>query len=162
MKVSRNSPRAITMVLALTALPAFAIGGGATSTVRAADVVVRPAVTPAVFAGDVRSLPTERRWQPGDPVRVMPEGAAERRQSGPPPSVPPRADPVRQASSGVGTDNHGQLSSPIVNFDGMATGSQPMDPTGDVGPNHYVQMVNTQFQIFDKAGASLAGPTNIN
>src|SRR5215204_6215063 len=100
MKVSRNSLRAITMVLALTALPAFAIGGGATSTVRAADVVVRPAVTPAVFAGDVRSLPTERRWQPGDPVRVVPEGTAERRPSGPPPSVPRHADPVRQASSG--------------------------------------------------------------
>ena len=45
-----------------------------------------------------------------------------------------------------------------------ATGfySVPPDPVGDVGPNHYVQMVNTAFAIFDKNGNLLAGPTAIN
>lgn len=38
----------------------------------------------------------------------------------------------------------------------------PPDTVGDVGPDHYVQMVNSSFQIFDKSGNSLVGPININ
>ncbi len=37
------------------------------------------------------------------------------------------------------------------NFDGVGSGGYaPPDPSGDVGPNHYVQMVNVQAQIWDK------------
>ncbi len=47
------------------------------------------------------------------------------------------------------------------NFDGVSAGGYaPPDPSGDVGPNHYVQMVNVQTQIWDKNGVSLAGPFN--
>ncbi len=47
------------------------------------------------------------------------------------------------------------------NFDGVGAGGYaPPDPSGDVGPNHYVQMVNVQTQIWDKNGISLAGPFN--
>ncbi len=38
----------------------------------------------------------------------------------------------------------------------------PPDTDGDVGPNHYVQMVNISFQIFNKSGTSLLGPLNNN
>jgi hypothetical protein len=38
----------------------------------------------------------------------------------------------------------------------------PPDTIGDVGPNHYVQMVNTSLAIFDKNGTQLTGPTSIN
>src|SRR6185369_15933820 len=38
----------------------------------------------------------------------------------------------------------------------------PPDTNGDVGPNHYVQMVNLQYQIWNKSGTSLLGPLNIN
>ncbi len=50
------------------------------------------------------------------------------------------------------------------NFDGVgAKGYAPPDPSGDVGPNHYVQMVNVRSQIWDKSGNSLVGPfDNIN
>jgi len=52
------------------------------------------------------------------------------------------------------------FSTPVPNFDGIpATGFTPPDTNGDVGPNHYVQMVNASFQIWDKAGNSLAGPS---
>lgn len=52
---------------------------------------------------------------------------------------------------------------PNPNFNGIGfTGFTPPDPNGDVGPSHYVQMVNSAFQIFNKQGVSLAGPTNIN
>ncbi len=45
------------------------------------------------------------------------------------------------------------------NFNGVGAGGYaPPDASGDVGPNHYVQMVNVQTQIWDKNGNSLAGP----
>jgi len=46
------------------------------------------------------------------------------------------------------------------NFPGMPnlSGYAPPDTDGDVGPNHYMQMVNCTYQIFDKNGNSLVGP----
>jgi hypothetical protein len=38
----------------------------------------------------------------------------------------------------------------------------PPDTVGDVGPNHYIQLVNNVFSIFDKQGNLLAGPSPIN
>ena len=37
----------------------------------------------------------------------------------------------------------------------------PPDPIGDVGPNHYVEMVNVVFAVYDKQGNLLLGPTPI-
>lgn len=55
------------------------------------------------------------------------------------------------------------MPTPVVNFEGMANPNivWPPDTNGDVGPNHYVQMVNSSFQIWDKNGTSLYGPTEI-
>ena len=59
-----------------------------------------------------------------------------------------------------------QTPSPDLSFEGMSRQSggagEPPDTIGDVGPNHYVQMVNTSFAIFDKSGNQLSGPTRIN
>lgn len=41
-------------------------------------------------------------------------------------------------------------------------GASPPDPSGAIGLNHYVQMVNTAMQIFDKNGNSLWGPTSLS
>ncbi len=55
------------------------------------------------------------------------------------------------------------LSPPFLAVDGVpATGVLPPDVSGDVGPNHYFQAVNSAFMIFDKQGAVLAGPSDIN
>ncbi len=48
------------------------------------------------------------------------------------------------------------------NFDGADASegqATPPDPTGAVGPNHYVHAVNLVVKIFDKSGNLLAGPT---
>ncbi|MGV6828170.1 MAG: GEVED domain-containing protein [Flavobacteriales bacterium] len=49
------------------------------------------------------------------------------------------------------------------NFDGLASGESggftPPDPTGAVGPNHYVAAANVAIKIFDKSGTLLVGPT---
>ncbi len=56
------------------------------------------------------------------------------------------------------------MPTPIQSFDSTigCGGCAPPDPNGDVGPNHFVAMGNSQFQIFSKTGTSLFGPANIN
>src|SRR5215212_3330733 len=53
---------------------------------------------------------------------------------------------------------------PIQNFEGQPNlwSVFPPDTNGDVGRNHYIQMVNLGFQIFTKTGSSLYGPANTN
>ena len=40
-------------------------------------------------------------------------------------------------------------------FETAASNSQPTDPAGAVGPNHYIAVTNTAFRIFDKSGNPL-------
>lgn len=51
---------------------------------------------------------------------------------------------------------------PILNFAGMSLANgglgTPPDTIGDVGLNHYVQMVNVSFAVYDKNGNLLSGP----
>ena len=53
---------------------------------------------------------------------------------------------------------------PILNFEGVSNVNsvQPADTTMAVGPDHVFQWVNLAFQVFDKAGNSLAGPLDGN
>lgn len=58
---------------------------------------------------------------------------------------------------------------PGVNFEGIGEGLPgyavflvPPDPNGDVGPNHYVQIVNASVAVFSKTGSVLLGPVRIN
>lgn len=46
---------------------------------------------------------------------------------------------------------------PLLVFETGASGSQPTDPAGAVGPNHYISVINSSYQIFDKDGNSLTG-----
>jgi len=48
----------------------------------------------------------------------------------------------------------------IVNFDGNTNteGYYPPDTHGDVGPNHYFQVVNCHYSIYTKTGTLLIGP----
>jgi len=61
----------------------------------------------------------------------------------------------------------------LSSFDGVGNGftgpagtfavnAAPPDTNGAVGPNHYVQTVNTSFAIFNKSGAPIYGPVPIN
>src|SRR6266404_2308395 len=55
---------------------------------------------------------------------------------------------------------------PLLTFEGGAAAQfcacAPPDSDGDVGPNHYVEAINTSFKVFDKNGNTLAGPTTYN
>ena len=65
------------------------------------------------------------------------------------------------------------IGAPGQNFDGLGSGftgpggtmavdTASPDPTGEVGPNHYVQAVNAQLAVFNKNGAALLGPVPLN
>jgi hypothetical protein len=59
------------------------------------------------------------------------------------------------------------IPSPSQTFAGMSSnlacnGCLPPDTDGDVGPNHYVQAVNSSIRIHDKVGNVLAGPITFN
>jgi hypothetical protein len=61
------------------------------------------------------------------------------------------------------------MPSPLLTFAGINFGSTrgigagtPPDTDGDVGPTHYVQSVNTAFQVFDKSGNPLTPATTFN
>ena len=60
-----------------------------------------------------------------------------------------------------------KMPAPLLTFGGMTfitsgCNCLPPDTNGDVGTNHYIQSVNSSIQIFDKTGATLAGPTTYN
>jgi hypothetical protein len=65
------------------------------------------------------------------------------------------SDPALQTDNGmVVTDTT------IVNFEGNSNteGVYPPDTHGDVGPNHYFQVVNSHYAIYNKTGTLLLGP----
>jgi hypothetical protein len=71
--------------------------------------------------------------------------------------LPQGADPLWQTEMGSRDTRM-----PFVNFEGIpnVNAVYPPDTDGDVGPDHYFQMINLSFQIFDKEGNSLYGPAD--
>ncbi len=47
------------------------------------------------------------------------------------------------------------------NFEVLARRVNPPDPVGDVGPNHYVEMINLVFAVYSKTGERLLGPVDL-
>src|SRR5262249_27664834 len=79
-------------------------------------------------------------------------------------SAGPVIDTVVQTA--IGGPNIPSLTAPCqglgTNFPGFTVQSAPPDTDGDVGPNHYVQIVNTGVTVFSRTGAVLLGPINTN
>jgi hypothetical protein len=124
--------------------------------------IVSEPVTPYMVNVDVRTLPSVPAWQPGDP-----EYEQRRRVQRPPaqdavPRIQPAPDPLLALQQNAPLPQAlRDFSIPSLNIEGVPyTGVQPPDTIGEVGPNHYVQMVNssvgTQVIILDKSGATLA------
>jgi hypothetical protein len=124
-----------------------------------------PLVLPALqLAGPFPQFRTRPLAQiaPLLPVVVVPRKEREREnEKFARPAGRPVIDPVVQSFFSFSPL---AIPTPIHTFEGISNrdGVTPPDTNGDVGPNHYVQMVNTSFQIFKKDGTSVYGPTNIN
>jgi hypothetical protein len=92
---------------------------------------------------------------------------------------PERGAGAAVESAGYSRDAAVQATSPaaaaaiegtIANFEGLGqqdnfnvTGRRvnPPDPVGDVGPNHYVEMINLVFGVYSKTGTRLLGPLDL-
>ncbi len=119
-------------------------------------------VTP-VRTVPMSELPQAAAWQPGDPIKEVPRrffplpGQEKREPSEGWPD--PLAD--LQASAAPG---RAPTITFDVNMDGQGFGGgTPPDTVGDVGPDHYVQAVNSsRIAIYDKTGSMLPGyPINL-
>lgn len=73
-----------------------------------------------------------------------------------PANLPGGKDPVWQKQ-----DPSHWTKAPLQNWQGTTFSAYPPDPSGAAGPNHYVQMVNSQFTIYDKTGNVLYGPSSL-
>jgi hypothetical protein len=110
------------------------------------------------------ALPT-RVWSEGDPVIVKEDLKLNGQQSTAKlaPKQRDQAMPEIAAFSQLSALSAARIPVVTTNFDGIgATGFLPPDTVGAVGTNHYIQMVNTAFAVFDKNGTLLAGPAKIN
>ena len=95
----------------------------------------------------------DRSWKD----KVVRNDEPERKFNNNPNSLPVGDDPAWQKEFGFRGGNE-----IISNFDGVPNLNDvyPPDTDGDVGPDHYFQMINLSFQIFDKEGNSVYGPAD--
>lgn len=75
-------------------------------------------------------------------------------------ALPKGPDPVWQNFNGE--DRGFETDALEENFEGLNGFSNPPDPVGCIGPNHYMQSINSVYAIYDRTGTLLAGPTNLN
>ena len=129
----------------------------------------RPAVASRDSQPNTRGLMADRPvpvWEEGQPVRV--KGDLQGQGNLMPSKTPAKGPDELLARSQAGRLLNA-VTAPLlpptigVNIPGIpATGVLPPDTVGAVGTNHYIQMVNSAFAIFDKTGRLLAGPSQIN
>ncbi len=105
---------------------------------------------PTAYDGDLRDLPqvTVPFESRNMPEEIVPTIKAA-------PALDSWIDPVAQVEFGAG-----QMPDPIITFEALKIsdggGWHPPDTDGEVGPNHYIQVVNIAIGIYDKAtGAQL-------
>ena len=129
----------------------------------------------AALAGESRNSPTVgfatrhgksaplRDYGPAGPVaprpnREVPNEVMPKKGSG---ATRPTSDPAAQKQFGLSQPE------PLVQFEGASEDDNvavagrsvvPPDTEGDVGPNHYVQYINSVAVIYDKTGNIVLGP----
>src|SRR5260370_36201014 len=104
-------------------------------------------------------VPSPKRFAPSSTVlEVRPERGPVARSKG------HSGDAALQALSPAVA-----IPSPLANFEGLSNQDNfnvfgfrvnPPDPNGEVGPNHYVEIINLVFAVFDKNGNKLLGPVD--
>jgi hypothetical protein len=162
---SRSRVGFVIVTIALL-LGLFAPTAAATASQGAPPPSPKPKVTtPSAFdtSPPLRAMPSQSAApaaNPAAPTEVRPDRG---------PDVPDRGHSGDGAlESGVATAAVSVAAIPgtLANFEGLRNTDNsgqvnPPDPIGDVGPNHYVEMVNVSFAIYNKQGTRLVGPTTL-
>ncbi|HLY59923.1 MAG TPA: hypothetical protein VKV95_04080 [Terriglobia bacterium] len=152
------SARCAPAVALLSLLATFHVGSLPASAQGAAATIAGEKVKPFEFIGDVRDLPPVPSKAP---PRVYPLlSLSPDAKFGAPPKQPvPSAISAPLAPMPSSIHNFAGL-----NFNDTCGGVQcgggwPPDTNGDVGPNHYIEAVNTAYAIYNKTGTLLASFT---
>src|SRR5437660_871650 len=165
---TRASALQITLALSLTSISAILFASSASQPTGAGPGPNNPQpdrpmpdivqlAGPVVQNIDLRDLPY---------VAPNPEIEEKRLTRYPHPEIPSptsQADyPLFEALMQQITPPTPTMPAPLLTFDGMNSSQSgclclPPDTDGDVGPNHYVQSVNSSIKIFDKNGNPLNG-----
>src|SRR5438132_4585223 len=155
---------AILLVMAAAALVFLAASPPAAAQQTARPQPLTPTFSKAV-AFDVspalRSLPLAKKHvaDPSKLLEIRPERGPRAQSKG-----YKSGDAALQALSAAVA-----IPSPLANFEGLSNQDNfnifgfrvnPPDPNGEVGPNHYVEMINLVFAVYDKNGNKLVGPVD--
>ncbi len=92
---------------------------------------------------EIEIFPNGSRYNPQVNENALPKGIAQN---------------VQKKFGGVQTR---ALEQNFIGASSSESGFVPPDPTGAVGPNHYVHSVNSIVKIFDKTGNLLVGPVSL-
>lgn len=128
--------------------------------------IVEPTVKPKSFNGDLSDLAQESATSVS-PHEIMKFGLSRRLPQPIEPNSALAPDPVVQSVQGSTA-----MPSPNVNFKGLGLNDNcggtvvvhcgdgwPPDTNGDVGPNNYIETVNTSIGIYSKSGSRLFAST---
>jgi hypothetical protein len=158
----------VIVVLSFFVATAVTAGTGAGA---AKPAPLTPHFTEAV-AFDV-SLPlSTMAWQA--PLRKIPYGKTQEEEIRPERGEPAKdtgytGDGALQTSVGQPRGAAPSIPGTTANFEGLSQQDNfdtfgfrvnPPDPNGAVGPNHYVEMINLVFGVYDKTGNLLLGPVD--
>jgi hypothetical protein len=132
----------------------------------------RPAADPQTDAANVLNVVAH---DVSPPLRELANTAPSRLAA----DEVPEAEPVRRiplkhmrtlaaVDSVVQTTMGAQpIAAPTANFEGLGAGLSgftpggvPPDTDGDIGPNHYMEVVNTSLAVFSRTGSLLLGPAD--
>jgi hypothetical protein len=102
-----------------------------------------------------------------EPVEIRPERGPVAPDRGHSPDGALQGTIGSAAARSLAAPASAAIPAPLANFEGISNQDNfnifgfrvnPPDPVGDVGPNHYVEMVNLAFAVYDKQGNLLLGP----
>ncbi|GAB4195960.1 MAG: hypothetical protein Tsb002_28920 [Wenzhouxiangellaceae bacterium] len=106
-------------------------------------------------------LPPAPQWQPGDPITIIPRLRGEPRLINPRPVNPVFGpDPLLEVQEAFSAQRGFDFTMPLVNIGGQSSGSNPHDANGEVGPDFFVQTINSggsRVQFYNKADGSTVG-----
>jgi subtilisin-like proprotein convertase family protein len=154
-------PRIWIPALLLSTLVMSCASGGSSDDKPKVEVIKPDMQDVSAPLSDLAKLPVAEvlslRAHEAEPARAIPHMRGHQ-------AVTNEADPVVQDA--IGGAN---IPSTTVAFEGMGAGlagftvqSAPPDTDGDIGPNHYVQIVNSSVTVFNRTGGKLLGPITTN
>lgn len=158
------------LLLAAAVLPVAADDApDADGFVSRAELVGGP-ITPVSIDVDLRTLPTVRAWQPGDPVKELPRKTRPTTAAAPLPNGPdePEFDPLAARQEATAQVTVAGFETPVLDIAGQGySGVGVPDTVGDVGTDHFVQSINgsiaTAYVFYNKAtGTVAAGPLRMD